>query len=219
MAPKSFLLTDAVSDYLLAHQDSLDEIEQSLIETTKALGGVSGMQIAPEQGRFMQLFASLLGAKRAVEVGTFTGYSALQLVRGMGEGSHLLCCDVSEEWTAIGRTHWERAGIADQITLVIAPATETLAALPLEPTFDLAFIDADKPGYHDYYEAIVPRLAPNGVLLIDNVLWHGAVTDPADTNESTEIIRRFNDHVSADPRTESTILPIGDGLTMVRHKR
>ena len=116
MAPKSFLLTDAVSDYLLAHQDPLDEIEQSLIETTKALGGVSGMQIAPEQGRFMQLFASLLGAKRAVEVGTFTGYSALQLVRGMGEGSHLLCCDVSEEWTAIGRTHWERAGIADQIT-------------------------------------------------------------------------------------------------------
>ena len=207
MAPKSFLLTDAVSDYLLAHQDPLDEIEQSLIETTKALGGVSGMQIAPEQGRFMQLFASLLGAKRAVEVGSFTGYSALQLVRGMGEGSHLLCCDVSEEWTALGRT------------LVIAPATETLAALPLEPTFDLAFIDADKPGYHDYYEAIVPRLAPNGVLLIDNVLWHGAVTDPADTNESTEIIRRFNDHVAADPRTESTILPIGDGLTMVRRTR
>lgn len=215
MAPKSFLLTDAVSDYLLAHAAPLDAVERSLIEATAALGAAAGMQIAPEQGHLMRLLAAATGAKRAIEVGTFTGYSALQLVRGMGAGSHLHCFDVSEEWTTIARAHWERAGIADQITLVLGDAREHVAALPLEPTYDLAFIDADKPGYLTYYEAIVPRMRPGGLVLVDNVLWHGAVCDPNDHATSTETIRAFNDHVARDVRVDSAISPVGDGLTVV----
>ncbi len=219
MAPKSFLLTEQLATYLLDHSAPLDPIERSLIATTAELGGVAGMQIAPEQGRFMGLLASLLGARTALEIGTFTGYSALQLVRGMGPGSTLTCLDVSEEWTSIGRAHWERAGISDQIELLLGPALSSLETLPADQRFDLIFIDADKPNYLAYYEAVVPRLNQGGVLLVDNVLWHGQITDPSDTSEHTVAIRHFNDHVAADPRTESTILPIGDGLTMVRLAR
>ncbi|MEI6701079.1 MAG: O-methyltransferase [Actinomycetota bacterium] len=220
MSPKSFLLTEQLSDYLLNHQRPLDEVEEALISVTKDLGGISGMQIAPEQGRFMQLLVSVLGIESAVEIGTFTGYSALQIARGMGPKGELLCCDVSEEWTAIARTHWEMAGVAHQVDLRIAPATETLASLPAEMTFDFAFIDADKPSYLDYYEAIVPRLRPNGVLLVDNVLWSGRILEPpTDDDVNTEFLQRFNDHVAADSRTESTILPIGDGLTFCRLAR
>jgi len=219
MSPKSFLLSEALSDYLLDHAAPLDAVERSLIERTAALGGVSGMQIAPEQGVFLRLLAQVLGARRAVEVGTFTGYSALQLARGMGPGSSLTCFDVSAEWTAIGREHWERAGVSERIALVLGPATETLAGLEEDPSLDLVFIDADKPGYLDYYEALVPRLNPRGVLLVDNVLWSGRVLEPADGDDHTAVIQAFNDHVAADPRTESTILPIGDGLTFVTLRR
>ncbi len=220
MSPKSFLLTEQLSDYLLGHQRPLDEVEEALISVTKDLGGISGMQIAPEQGRFMQLLVSLLGAESAVEIGTFTGYSALQIARGMGPKGRLLCCDVSKEWTSIARKHWEMAGVAQQMDLRIAPATETLSSLSPEMTFDFAFIDADKPSYLDYYEAIVPRLRPNGVLLVDNVLWSGKILEPpTDDDVNTEFLQRFNDHLAADSRTESTILPIGDGLTFCRLAR
>jgi caffeoyl-CoA O-methyltransferase len=175
------------------------------------------MQISPEQGAFMTLFTRLIGARRAVEVGTFTGYSALCIARGLPDDGSLLCCDVSEEWTALGRRAWDRAGVADPITLEIAPALDTLRALPHEPSFDLGFIDADKPAYPGYYEEILARLRPNGVILVDNVLWGGAVLTESD-DENTVAIQSFNDMVAADDRVESTILALGDGLTVARKR-
>ena len=215
-APKSFHLPPAVHEYLLRHGSPPDALAQELIEETRRLGGISLMQIAPEQGAFLTLLTRAIGARRAVEVGTFTGYSALCIARGLPADGRLLCCDVSEEWTAIARRYWDRAGLADRIELRLGPAAETLAALPAEPVFDLAFIDADKGGYPAYYEAILPRLRPGGLILVDNVLWFGRVADPAADDEATAQIRAFNAKVAADPRVEAVLLPIGDGLTIVR---
>lgn len=217
-APKSFHLPPAVHEYLVRHGSPPDAVQQELIEETRRLGGVSLMQIAPEQGAFLTLLARAIGARRAVEVGTFTGYSALCIARGLAPGGRLLCCDVSEEWTAIARRFWEKAGVADRIELRLGPAAETLAALPPEPVFDLAFIDADKGGYPVYYEAILPRLRPGGLVLADNVLWFGRVADPAADDEATAHIRAFNALVAADPRVEPVMLPIGDGLTLARKR-
>lgn len=158
----------------------------------------------------------LVGARRAVEVGTFTGFSALAIARALPSDGHLLCCDVSEEWTAIGRRAWARAGVDDRIELRIAPALDTLAGLPDEPIIDLVFIDADKPGYVDYWEALLPRMRPGGLVLVDNTLWSGRVVDGADHDDTTSVIRAFNDHVTADPRVELVVLPICDGLTLCR---
>lgn len=216
--PKSFQLSPAVHAYLLAHGTAPDAVQQSLIDETRTLGGISLMQIAPEQGAFMTMLARLLGARRAIEVGTFTGYSALCIARGLPEDGRLLCCDVSEEWTAIARRHWEKAGIAHKIELRIAPGLETLRALPRDPVYDLAFIDADKPGYPGYFEEIVTRLRPNGLLLVDNVLWMGRVADPAADDESTNAIRAFNDFVAKDARVDCVMLPIADGLTLLRKR-
>ncbi|HMQ24469.1 MAG TPA: class I SAM-dependent methyltransferase [Acidimicrobiales bacterium] len=218
MAPRSFLIDDVLNDYLVAHTTPADEVQRSLIAATQALGDISGMQIAVDQGNLLTLLARMVGARRAIEVGTFTGYSALCIARGLPDDGHLLCCDVSAEWTAIGREHWDRAGVGDKIELRIGPGTDTLAALPLEPTFDLAFVDADKPSYVGYVDALVPRLRPGGLLLIDNVLWSGNVVDPAMTDDNTEAIRRCNDHVAAHPDLESLILTIGDGLTLARKR-
>ena len=217
-APKSFFLSPEVHEYLLDHGERPDAVQQSLIDATAALGPVAGMQIAPEQGAFMTMLTRLVGAQHAVEVGTFTGYSALCIARGLEPGGRQLCCDVSEEWTAIGRTHWEQAGVADRIDLVIAPAVDTLRALPAEPTIDLAFIDADKPNYPNYFEELVPRLRPNGLLLVDNVLWGGRVVERDPTDENTVAIRAFNDLVAADRRVEVVMLPISDGLSLVRKR-
>ncbi len=216
--PKSFALSPELHEYLVAHGTPPDALQSELIEETKRLGGISMMQIAPEQGEFLTVFTRIIGARRAIEVGTFTGYSALCIARGLPADGHLLCCDVSEEWTSIGRRYWEKAGVADRIELVIAPAIETLRALPEAPTVDLAFIDADKPGYPDYYEALLARLRPGGVILIDNVLWHGAVVDPEDQSELTQAIRSFNDLVAADERVDRVMLPIADGLTIARKR-
>jgi caffeoyl-CoA O-methyltransferase len=157
----------------------------------------------------------VLQVRTAVEVGTFTGYSALAIAKGLAPGGRLLCCDVSEEWTSIGRPFWEAAGVADRIDLRIAPALETLRALPLEPHIDLAFIDADKPNYGNYYEEILPRLSAHGVILVDNVLWSGAVVDADATDQNVLAIRAFNAMVAADPRVDAAMLPISDGLTFV----
>lgn len=218
MAPRSFLIDDVLNDYLVAHTTPADEVQRSLIETTQALGDISGMQIAVDQGNLLTLLVRIIGARRAVEVGTFTGYSALCIARGLPEDGHLLCCDVSEEWTAIGREHWDRAGVGDKIELRIGPGAETLAALPAEPQFDLAFVDADKPSYVRYVDELVPRLRAGGLLLIDNVLWSGNVVNAEMTDDNTEAIRRCNDHVAAHPELESLILPIGDGLTLARKR-
>jgi caffeoyl-CoA O-methyltransferase len=217
-APKSFHLSPEVHDYLLRHGSPPDPVAQALIEETKQLGGISLMQIAPEQGAFMTLLARAIGARHAVEVGTFTGYSALCIARGLGAGGKLLCCDVSEEWTSIGRRHWEKAGVADRIELVIAPAADTLRALPAGERFDLGFIDADKPGYAVYYEEILARLRPNGLLLVDNVLWMGNVANPAAQDPQTVAIREFNAKVAADERVDRVMLAVSDGLTIVRKR-
>ena len=216
--PKSFFLTPELHDYLVAHIPTLDDVQSDLIAETEALGGISMMQIAPEQGAFMTLLTRLVGARHAVEVGTFTGYSAISIARGLPDDGSLLCCDVSEEWTAIARKYWERAGVTDKIELRISPALETLRSLPTGEQFDLAFIDADKENYPDYYEEVLARLRPNGVILVDNTLWMGAVLDPNATDDQTKTIRAFNDAVAADERVESVILTIGDGLTLARKR-
>ena len=213
----SVQITPELHEYVLAHSTPPDDVQRSLMEETAELGRVSGMQIGPEQGAFMTMLTQIVGATNAVEVGTFTGYSSLCIARGLAPGGRLLCCDVSEEWTAIGRRHWERAGVADRIDLRIAPALETLQSLPRDPVIDLVFIDADKGGYLSYYEELVPRLRPGGVLLADNVLWSGRVVGD-DTDDDTVAIRKFNDHVAADPRVDEAMLPIGDGLTLARKK-
>jgi caffeoyl-CoA O-methyltransferase len=214
--PKGIGLTSELHQYLMANGSEPDAVQQSLIDSTAALGGVARMQIAPEQGAFMTFLARTLGVRRAVEVGTFTGYSALAIARGLAPGGSLLCCDVSETWTDIAKAHWQRAGVADRIELRIAPALDTLRALPREQNIDLAFIDADKTNYAAYYTEILDRLSPNGVMLIDNVLWSGRVIDASATDDDTVAIRAFNAMVLADARVESVMLPISDGLTLIR---
>jgi caffeoyl-CoA O-methyltransferase len=217
-APKSFHLSPEVHDYIVEHGPKPDAILQELIAETKQLGGISIMQIAPEQGAFMTMLARILGARRAVEVGTFTGLSTLCMARGLPDDGEIIACDVSEEWTAIAQTYWKRAGVDHKIDLRIGPAAETLAALPREENLDLAFIDADKPGYPIYFEEIVLRLRPGGLILVDNVLWGGRVADPLVDDEQTVAIRRFNDLVAADDRVECVMLPISDGLTLLRKR-
>jgi len=216
--PKSVVVTPELHAYAVAHGTPPDAVQRSLIEVTAGLGSVSGMQISPDQGAFMTLLTKIVGVRFAVEVGTFTGYSSICIARGLATGGRLLCCDVSEEWTAIACDHWDRAGVAERIDLRIAPAIETLRALPADPPIDLAFIDADKPGYVEYYEEIVARLRPGGVVLLDNVLWSGVVADPTNTDENTVAIRAVNDRVAADGRVEAVVLPVADGLTIARKR-
>ena len=218
LAPKSFQLSPEIHGYLLAHGSPLDDVQRDLIQRTAALGPIARMQIAPEQGALLEMLVRLAGARRAVEVGTFTGYSALCIARGLGAEGRLLCCDVNQEWTDIARQAWARALVDDRIDLRIAPAAETLAALPQEPSIDFAFVDADKEGYVGYYEALVPRLRPGGLLAVDNVLWAGRVVDPAADDADTAAIRTFNDHLVTDPRVTAVMLPIADGLTLAQKR-
>jgi caffeoyl-CoA O-methyltransferase len=216
--PKSFHLAAPIHEYLVAHGTPPDEVQQALIDRTAELGGISMMQIAPEQGAFMTILTRLLGVRHAIEIGTFTGYSALCIARGLADDGRLVCCDVSEEWTAIAREAWVDAGVADRIDLRIAPALETIATLPEEEHIDLAFIDADKESYASYYEALLPRVRRNGLFLVDNTLWMGAVIDPAANDASTVAIRAFNDMVAADDRVDTVQLSISDGLTLLRKR-
>ena len=193
-------------------------MQAALVEETAALGAVAGMQIAPEQGAFLTVLTRLIGARRAIEIGTFTGYSALCIARGLPDDGRLLCCDVSEEWTAVGKRAWAKAGVADRIDLRIAPALDTLAALPADTQFDLAFIDADKPNYANYFDALLPKMRTNGAILVDNVLWDGRVVKPDADDENTVAIRAFNDTVAHDDRVDAVMLPIADGLTLVRKR-
>jgi len=216
--PKSFHLGADIHRYLLAHGTPPDPVLRDLAEETARLGPIAMMQIAPEQGAFMTLLARAIGAKRVVEVGTFTGYSALCIARGLPDDGHLLACDVSEEWTVIARRYWERAGVAKRIELRLGPALETLRALPVETRFEMGFIDADKPSYPAYYEEILKRLRPGGLILVDNVLWFGRVADPSADDPQTLAIRAFNDQVAGDPRVDCVMLPISDGLTLLRKR-
>jgi caffeoyl-CoA O-methyltransferase len=217
--PKSFFLGPAIAEYIVDHGTPPDEIQRWLIDTTNTeLEGLSMMQISPEQGAVMQLLTRAIGTRRAVEVGTFTGYSSLAIARGLVDGGRLLCCDVSEEYTAIAKEAWKRAGVDDRIELKIAPAIETLRALPTDEPIDLAFIDADKPSYAAYYGELLPRLRVDGLILVDNTLWSGAVVDDHAQDENTVAIRAFNDMVAADDRVETAILPLGDGVTLLRKR-
>ena len=212
MSPKSFLLSDDLHAYLLASSTPLDGVARAVIEETQALGDVSTMQVSPEQGLLLTLLTRMLGARRAVEVGTFTGFSALCIARGLTGGGRLTCCDVSDEWTSIARRHWDAAGVADRIDLAIAPAAETLASLGDEPV-DLCFLDADKGGYATYWDLLVPKVRPGGLLLVDNVLWSGRVLDPTNEDGDTIALRAFNEKVATDDRVDVVLLPVADGLT------
>jgi caffeoyl-CoA O-methyltransferase len=204
-------------EYASAHSTGPDEVQIALQEITRErTGRAAGMQIGDDQAVLMEIIARAMGARRALEVGTFTGYSALAVARGMGPEGRLLCCDVSEEWTAIAQEYWERAGVADRIELRLGPAIDTLQSLPVEEQFDLAFVDADKTGYVAYYEEIVPRLRRGGLLLADNTLQGRRVLDADADDESTVAIRSFNDRVAGDRRMRVVLLPIGDGVSFVQ---
>jgi caffeoyl-CoA O-methyltransferase len=215
---KYISLTPQIYKYLESHGHNGDPLRAELAAETAKLGPISGMQIAAEQGTFMGLLAAAIGARSAVEVGTFTGYSALCVARALPADGKLLCCDVNDQWTSMGRRYWERAGVANKITLKLAPAAETLKALPASHTFDFAFIDADKTSYAIYYEEILKRLRPNGLILIDNVLWSGAVADETKQETDTQALRKLNDFIATDTRVEAVMLGIADGLTIVRKK-
>ncbi|WP_027342641.1 O-methyltransferase [Hamadaea tsunoensis] len=216
MSKQSLTLSNELHAYLVAHGTPPDSLIADLIaETSAALGGVSSMQIAPEQSAFFTFLAKVIGVRAGVEVGTFTGLSSLSIARGMAPGGKLICFDVSEEYTSIARRYWERAGVADLVELRIGPAADRLGELPAEPHLDWVFIDADKENYATYWEALVPRVRPGGVLAVDNVLWSGRVLDPeGERSESTAAMIAFNDLVAADKRVEPVMLPIGDGLTL-----
>lgn len=215
---KSAWLGDELHSYLVEHGTPPDDLQQRLIDETAALGRISSMQIAPEQGTFMTLLCRLMGVRFALEVGTFTGYSALAVARALPDDGHLLCLDTSTEWTAIARRYWAEAGVADKIELRLGPALDSLRSLPSSIRYDIAFIDADKPGYPAYIEEVVPRLRPGGALLVDNTLWSGQVADPTFDDETLTVIRAVNDALAADDRLEVVVLPIADGLTMARKR-
>ncbi|HEY1851106.1 MAG TPA: class I SAM-dependent methyltransferase [Candidatus Binataceae bacterium] len=223
MADGKFVALDQrLYEYVVAHGHNSDAtLNELAAETARKLGRVSMMQIAPEQGTFMGILAQAIGARFAVEVGTFTGYSALCVARALPPDGRMLCCDVSEEWTAIARRYWAKAGVADKITLKIAPAVETLRALPVDVAnhpVDFAFIDADKTNYRIYYEEVLKRMRAGGLILIDNVLWNGAVIDPEIQTEDTRAIRDLNDFLATDTRIDMVMLPISDGLTICRKR-
>jgi predicted O-methyltransferase YrrM len=215
---KFIAVDEALHAYILAHRTPDDDLLRALQEETGRLGDRAVMQIAPDQGNLLQILVAAIGARRAVEVGTFTGMSALCVARGMGPQGRLLCCDVSEEWTSIARRYWDKAGVADRIELRLGPAADTLRSLPVEPTFDFAFIDADKASYPIYYEEILKRLRPGGLVTVDNVLWSGDVVRPDKQEADVVAIRRFNELVAADRRVEAVIVPIADGLTIARKR-
>src|SRR6516164_189990 len=218
MATGTEHLAPGLHDYLVGHSSPPDPLLADLIaETAARFPDRVIFQIGPEQGTFMTILAAASGARQAIEVGTFTGYSSICLARGLAAGGHLICCDVSEEWTSLARAYWQKAGLADRIELRLGPALDTLRALPAGESFDLAFIDADKRGYRGYWEELVPRMRPGGMILVDNTLLHGRIFE-ASPDPDALAIKEFNEHVLTDDRVELVMLPIGDGLTMARAK-
>ena len=210
-------MSDELYDYVSAHANpSGDEISEQLAATTsERFGLLAGMNIGQDQGRFLKMLVALSGAHTVVEVGTFTGMSALWMAQGLAPGARLICFDITDDYLATATEAWERAGVADRIEVRIGPAADGLAALPNEQHIDLAFIDADKPSYLTYLELLLPRLSAGGVIVVDNVLWNGNVIDDSDQSESTVALRAFNDHVAARDDIDAVMLPIGDGITLI----
>ena len=218
MSNRTLTLDDRTYEYLLAHSLREDPRLAALRAETASHPKVN-MQIAPEQGQFMQMLARLSGARRAIEVGVFTGYSSLAVMLAMPRDARLLALDVSEEYTAVARRHWQAAGVADRIELVIAPARDTLDARLARGEagqYDFAFIDADKTGYLAYYERLMKLVGPGGLIVVDNTLWSGEVANPENREADTVALREFNDTLHRDPRIDLALLPVGDGLTLAR---
>ncbi|MGZ4567012.1 MAG: O-methyltransferase [Blastococcus sp.] len=220
MTPRSFLLTPELSDYVRGSSEPPDDVAAALVAETAELAARGEapptFQIALEQGVFMQLLTRALGVRRAIEIGTFTGFSALCIARGLPDDGSLLCLDRNEEWTTIARRYWARAGLADRIELRLGDALPTLQGLPAVETFDLAFVDADKTGYPAYVEELYPRMSANGVVLLDNTLRSGRVLAP-ETDDDRAVVA-LNAALPRDPRWETVLLPMFDGLTMLRKR-
>jgi caffeoyl-CoA O-methyltransferase len=207
-------VTQEVVDYLARHarQDAvLERVARETAEMPRA-----EMATTPDEAALLTLLARLIGARRALELGTFTGYGAISIARGLADGGRLTCLELDEEYAAIARRNLEEAGVADRVEIIVGSALRSLRAMPAEPTFDYVFLDADKLGYPDYYEELVPRLLPGGLLLIDNVLLRGGVTDPQDERERS--IDALNERVTADDRVDSAMVLVADGLTFVRRR-
>lgn len=220
MGKKSFFLSDEFYDYLIENSLREPDVLADLRRETAELEE-SDMQIAPEQGQFMRLMARLLGVRKCLEVGVFTGYSSLSVALGMQGEGRLVALDVSEEWTAIARRYWERAGVSDQIELRIGDASESLADLISEGqtgSFDMAFIDADKVSYDTYYERSLRLLRSGGLVMLDNVFRSGRVADPEVDDRSVRAIRRLNRKICEDDRVDVSVLPVADGLTLARKR-
>ena len=209
---------DRLHHYVVEHSTLPDPTLPALAERTAELGDVSAMQIGADQGALLTTLTRMVDARLAVEVGTFTGYSSICIARGLAEGGRLLCCDVSEEWTSIAREAWAEAGVDDRIDLVIGPAADTLAQLDATPV-DLAFIDADKGGYRTYLDLLLPKLAPNGVIVVDNVLWSGTVVEPDQDDGNRTALREFNDHVAERDDVDVAMLTVGDGVSLITKRR
>jgi caffeoyl-CoA O-methyltransferase len=203
-----------IAGYIADHAAPPDDVLVRLRDRTADLGRAARMQISADQGVLLTLLTRLVGARNAIEVGTFTGYSAICIARGLQPDGHLVCCDVSEEYTAIARDAWKEAGVDDRIELRLGPALDTLRTLPPDPELDLAFIDAEKSEYADYYAELVQRLRPGGLIAVDNTLWSGRVVDPDPDDRVTRVIMSFNDLVAGDDRVISYVLPVSDGLTL-----
>lgn len=220
MSNRTISLTDSLHEYLLrVSLRELDVLRDLRAETARL--AQHSMQIAPEQGQFMALLARLVGARRCIEVGVFTGYSSLAVALALPDDGRIVACDVSEEWTSVARRYWQRAGVADRIDLRLAPALQTLDSLLAggeAGRFDMAFIDADKTRYADYYERVLQLLRPGGLVVIDNTLWSGRVADPADTDADTVALRQLNERLLRDQRVDLSLVPIGDGLTLARKR-
>jgi caffeoyl-CoA O-methyltransferase len=214
---KKLELTDDMYAYIAAHTSAPDPLFLELVQQTQErFGGQAGMQITPEQSTLLTTLAGLVGARRAVEVGTFTGLSSLAVARALPADGQLICFDISAEYTALASEFWAKAGLADRIELRLGPALDGLARLPAEPHLELAFIDADKTNYENYWAELVPRMRPNGLIVVDNVLWSGRVLGPDRDDPDAVALAAFNDHVVRDDRVEVVMLPFADGLTLAR---
>lgn len=219
MSNRTLSIDDRVYDYLLSVSLKESELLTQLREETAGIE-FSEMQIAPEQGQFMALLVKLMGARRALEIGTFTGYSSVVIASALPEDGELVCCDDSEEWTSMARKYWQQAGLEDRINFKLGDASRTLQAMideGREGTFDFIFIDADKQNYPLYYELSLKLLRAGGLIAVDNTLWSGDVADPGNDEPGTRAIRRFNEMLRHDERVEISLVTIGDGLTLV-HK-
>jgi caffeoyl-CoA O-methyltransferase len=214
-------LTDELHDYIVDHGARQDGVLRRVQEETAAMGRVANMQIAPDQGAFLTLLCQSIGARAALELGTFTGYSAICIARGLAAGGRLIACELSEEYAETAARNIEDAGVAGRVEIRIGPAADTLRALPERETFDFAFIDADKPGYLEYYELVLARMRAGGLIAVDNVLADGGVVAEEDSNmrpESLEAILELNDRIAADDRVDVAMLAIADGLTLARKR-